>query len=508
MTISKQDSNLTGLRITEELTLGVLPTSPVPVWTQMEPNTYPDFGAQIKTIAREPISASRQLKRGAVVDLDAGGGLNQDLTMSNMTKWLQGFFFADIHEKLTTATYNAVAVALTAVTLSTKTYAVAAGMPTFGAGTLVNASGFTNSGNNGLKVVSSGTGTTCVVAAGVVSDETPPAGSKIDAVGFQFGSGTSAIAMNGNLVQLTDSGKDMTTFGFVLGEWVFIGGDTSPTTFANNVGFARISRVTTGLLEFDKTSWTGVAEAGTGKTIQLFYGDLLRNELDPTLIKRRTYQLERTLGNDSVGVMSEYLIGSVPNELTLNVPQAGKVTVDLTFLSLDDQQRTGTQGLKAGTRPSLVSDSAINTSSDLARIKLGLVDETNASITPLFAYSTDLKITVKNNASIDKALGVLGGFDVTVGNFQVAGTTTSYFADVGSVQAVRNNSDVTMDIIMMRPNKGIIFDIPMLGLGDGRAKVEKDKAITLSLTQDAAQSIFGNTLTYMSFSYLPTVAGS
>lgn len=508
MTINKQDSNLTGLRIVEESTLGVLPGSPV--WLPCEPNSYTDFGATIKTVAREPISASRQRRKGAVVDLDAAGGFNQDLTMTNMTKLLQGFFFADIREKLSTAPFNGTQVPLTGITASTKTYTAAANMPAFAAGDLVNVKGAVTVANNGLKLVSSRTTTTCVVTAGVTADDASPAAVTIDKVGFQLGSGTSAIVMNGNLIQLTDSAKDFTTLGVIAGEWIFLGGDVSTTAFTTNLpGFARVSRIATGLLEFDKVTWIPSAETGTGKTIQIFLGDFLRNELDPTLIKRRSYQIERTLGSDSVGVMSEYLIGAISNELTLNVPQASKVTIDLTFVGLDDQQFTGTQGVKAGTRPNLVgSTDAINTSSDFARIKLGIADETTGTVVPLFAFSTDLKLTVKNNATIDKALGVLGGFDVTVGNFEVDGTETAYFANITSVQAVRQNSDVTLDIVMLRPNLGIIFDVPLLGLGGGALKVEKDKPILLDLTQAAAQSIYGNTLSYMAFSYLPTIAGS
>ena len=49
--------------------------------------------------------------------------------------------------------------------------------------------------------------------------------------------------------------------------------------------------------------------------------------------------IERTLGQDEVGTMSEYLIGAVANEFTLNVAQADKVTVDMTFVAIDNQQR-------------------------------------------------------------------------------------------------------------------------------------------------------------------------
>jgi hypothetical protein len=58
----------------------------------------------------------------------------------------------------------------------------------------------------------------------------------------------------------------------------------------------------------------------------------------------------------------------------------------------------------------------------------------------------------------------------------------------------------------VKENKGILFDIPLLSLGDGRLAVEQDQAITLPLETMAAESSFGHTLLFASFSYLPDLA--
>jgi len=505
---NKIDSNVTGLRFAEEASLKTLPGSPV--FYPLEPNSYSDFGGQIATVARNPINPSRQRKKGVTTDLDASGGFNQDLTFSNTTRLLQGFFFADIREKKTTAPMNSTATAITSVTGASKTYAAAANLTGFLAQQLVMASGFGVAANNGLKSVASASTATAVVVNEVIADEAaPPAAAKLDTVGYQFASATADIVMNGSLVRLNraSGAVDWTTLGLIPGEWVYVGGDAAGTQFANNRGFARISVINAAYIEFDKVSWTPVAEVGTGKTIRLFFGSVLKNESDPLLIKRRTYHVERTLGADANGTMSEYLVGAVPNELTLNIAQADKVTMDLSFVAVDNEQRTGTQGLKTGTRPTLTPGSAFNTSSDFSRIKLALASATDAAPLPLFAFATEMSLSVNNNVSPNKAIGVLGAFDTSAGTFEVGGSTTAYFADVTAVQAVRNNSDVTIDIIMLKKNLALLWDIPLLSLGDGRLAVEQDQAITLPLENNAAESKFGHTLLFQSFSYLPDVAG-
>lgn len=503
---NKIDSNITGLRFAEESSLKTLPGTPI--WYPLEPNSYSDFGGQITTVARNPINPTRQRKKGVTTDLDASGGFNQDLTLTNMTRLLQAFMFADIREKKKTNPMNAVADTISAVTSGTKTFTLSAGGAGFIANQLVKATDFGTAANNGVFTVASSTATTVVTVEALVTEAAVPATAALAVVGFQFPSADVSITMNGLLVRLTATTTNMTTLGLIPGEWVYIGGDVVGTTFATNKGFARISSIAATYLEFDKITWTGaVAEPGTGKTIRLFFGDVLRNESTHALIKRRTLQIERTLGDDGSGIQSEYLVGAVANELSFNIAQADKITTDLTFVAVDNEQRTGATGVKSGTRPTLLSGSAFNTSSDISRIKLSLVSATDPAPTPLFAFATELKLDIKNNVSPNKAVGVLGAFDTSTGTFEVGGSITAYFASVTAAQAVRNNSDVTVDITLLKKNGAILIDIPLLSLGDGRLSVEQDQPITIPLETTAAESKFGNTLLLNFFNYLPDVAG-
>lgn len=501
---NKIDSNVTGLAFAEEV-VGTPKTLPgTPIWYALEPNSYSDLGGQLTTVAREPINASRQRQKGNVTDLEASGGFNTDVTQNNMTRLLQGFMFADAHEKADTAPLNGTAITITGVTSTT--YTAASGLTIFRAGDLIFASGFSTAANNGLKLLSA-TASGSVTTTGNTAEASPPAAAAIQAVGFEFASGDATMTVTSGVATLGATAKDLTQLGLQVGEWIFIGGDTSGTSFATcPKGYARVKTVSATAIVFDKVTAAFVTDAGTGKTLRIFLGKFLRNEKTTNLIKTRTYNLERSLGSDGVGTQSEYLEGAIANQFTLNIPAASKMNADLSFVAMDNVTRTGTQGLKSGTRVSALQEAAFNTSSNVYRIRMNVIDNTTLQPSALFAYVTEATLTVNNNASLAKAVGTLGAIDVNVGNFEVGGSITAFFSTVAGVAAIRANSDVTLDMILAKSNAGIVFDMPLLALGNGRLSVQKDQAITIPLETLAAEGATGYTLGVTVMPYLPTAA--
>lgn len=526
---SKIDSNVTGLNFAEESSIGVLPGTPV--WQPLEPNSYNDFGGNLTLVARNPINDSRQRKKGVITDLDASGGFQTDVTQENLQQILQGFFFADLRRKGEAKNAPGITDLTISVVASTDTFTRDGGSldftTQFAVGDLVFTAGFADTLNNGLFKASAVTSTTVVVTladgtdgAVVTADESATSDGSIVQVGFESAAGDIDVDSTGSFPALTSTALDFTTLGLNIGEFIYIGGDETETKFATaaNNGFARIRTIAASRLEFDKTQDTMATEANTTLLIQLFTGRVLKNE-DAANIVRRSYNLERTLGfadTTDTAQQAEYLTGAVPNEFTLTIATADKVTADLSFVAIDNEQRlsgdgTGGTGPKSGTRVSLVEADAFNTSSDFSRIKMAVHTDLDAAPTSLFAFATELTLVINNNLSPDKAIGVLGAFDITAGTFQVGGNITIYFADIAAVQTVRNNSDITLDVHLVKANAGISIDLPLIALGDGRINIEQDAAITLPLSNEAATGAkidpaLDHTLMMVFYDYLPTAA--
>lgn len=427
------DSNTTGLRGAMEECPGILPA--VPVWEVFEPNTYADTGMNFNLVARQPITDTRERKKGVQVGGDAVAGLNSDLTHTNMRGPLSGFCFADIRTK-----------------------------PSY----------------------------TQVCAAGDLV-------LTIDADGWPI---------------LTTTALDFVALGLTPGQWLFVGGDTAVsrfTTMGNN-GFKRVRAVTAKTLQIDKSYTDMVAEPGATKEIALYFGQFLRNERKP-LIKHKTIQFERTLGSlDGLDPpQAQYITGCTFNEFTMNIPTEDIVKCDLAFIGLGQELHTQADGLKPGTRPDLVEADAYDTSNDIARMNLQVIEDGNPNPDKLFGYVTQAALTINNNATANKAVGVRGAMGVTAGIFQVGGSMTAYFTDVRAMLAIQNNADVTFDMLLRKAGGAIVIDMPLIALGGGIPQIALNEPVLLPLTQEAASGakvdpLLNFTLGFTFFDTLPKLA--
>lgn len=510
--VNKIDSNITGLAYIEEDTIGS--DIIIPPWRSLEPNSYSDFGGELTTVSPNPINPSRQRKKGILTDLDATCAFNHNLTSENLKDLLQGFMFADIRRK-PNAFIDEVVVPQT----GNREYRTT-DITGFQAGQLIKGFGFTNPQNNQTRRIISVSNTGLNMGSATIIAEDPPADTAyVQVVGYQGIQGQIQVDITQLLPRLTSATLDFRDLSLIPGEWIYVGGDISSMSFnelANN-GFKRIRSIAQREIVIDKSAQTMVAANATNtssKSISIYYGDVLRNETGID-IKRRSYHFERTLGaSDSARfteIQSEIIKGAVANELTLNIPTADIVNMDLGFIGIDHIQRSGGLGPLRITVESPEAADIFNTSSDFSRLKMSSVSDTEENPDALFVFITEASITINNNLTSNKAVTHLGAFDITAGTFQVGGSVTAYFSDVASIAAVRQNSNISLDMILVKGNQGIVVDMPLISLGDGRLNVEQDQPITLPLTMEAASgedisSGLDHTLLFTFFKYLPNVA--
>lgn len=563
-----------------EDSIGELPVSPE--WKLLEPNAVTKFGADIKTVAREPISKLRQRRKGTIVDLDSAVEFNADLTIDAFTDFAEAFVFSEFNgapsehadsvtagNTGTGATFNITAggsgpftvtvaavnaggsgyavgdkitiagstgdtlciltvasLSVTAVATVTITdagsYAVtpagtgvaskaaAGGYGTsdssntiLTAGRLVYAQGFSVLANNGLKVVAAN-GSGRVIKVASLTAETPGNNALVEECGVRGGSGDIQVNSSGNLIS---SSLDFTTLGLTVGQVIWVGGDaTANHAFAQaaNRGYARITAIAANLLTLDKKATTFVTDNGSGKTIDLYYGRFLRNvSVDDADYLERSFQFELAYPNldNPSGDKYEYALGNYANQMTMELPLSNKAVMTFSFIGTDTEPPTSSRATNASTPIEVLKATAFNTSSDIARLRITEVDETG-----LTTDFKTLKLTLNNNVSPEKVLSVLGARFMNTGNFFVDIEADILFTNSEVVDAIRNNTTVTMDFSIRNENGAIFVDIPSMTLGGGAKDFPVNETVLLKTT---AQAFKDDTLdTSLGISLFPYVPAS
>lgn len=502
MVIEKQDGNSVGLFVAREETNGVLPASPI--FYTREPNEFDDLSGKNTLIARRPFNPSRQRKKGGIVDHDADGGWNEDVTLTNAHSTIEAFCFAEMRRKGTSA--NVVVVAATDDYTVDSTADMLVGSILFG-------EGFVNAANNGLHVSNGITDATHVSTADALVDEAAGAGKSVTVVGYQFPAADVVATLPGNgTFVLTSATINPTTFGLIPGEWLFVGGQAGANRLGANAdltGYARLKEATATQLIFDKTTFTAAADDGADTTLRVFFGSVVRNEDDPDLIVKYTHVVERTLGRDDDGRQSEYIDKYVLNELTWNSPLSDKVNMDVSGVGGRRRTRTGLEGPLcedgAATIVDALGEDLINTSSNVYRLRLAVLDPATLNPSPLFARVREWTGKINNNITGLKAQGVVGAFDTNAGGFDVDLELSAYFATVAPIASIDENDDCTFDAIYAARNKAIVVDFPLLAPGSDGIEVEMDAPIMVPMNNAAAESTFGHTILFNFFPYIPDV---
>lgn len=486
-------TNNTSLEYSIEATPGVL--AGTPTWKLTEPNTINTFGAEIATVARNPISKTRQRRKGTTSDLDSAVEFEHDLTGEAMVDFIEGFLFATaenptvIRRLQAGANFNNLAADDDPGTPGTESGfthdALSAAIP---AGFLVFSRGFTNSANNGLFEVT-GDSTTTVTEVTVSSfvDETPTeaSGASLEVAGVRAGAGDLDFNVSGITATITSTTLDFTTLGLTVGQFIHVGGLVAGNQFdgANNFGYARVTAIAANTLSLDKLFSGATTDTANSEQIDLLYGRFIRNvDVDASNFVERTFQFEFAAPNLLSGPATgfEYAIGNYCNSMALNLPLTDKATVTFGFVGLSTDDITSTRKTNAATPVLPNQTTAFNTSSDIARLRIQKTDETG--ITTCFK---SLTLTFNNNVSPEKCLGTLGATFVNFGNFDVDIEAQVLFTSEEVTNAIKNNTTVQMDFVLTNDNGAIAFDVPSMTMGDGSREYPVNESVLINVSGTA-----------------------
>lgn len=516
-------TNNTGLRYSIESSLGVQPTSG---WKLLEPNSISTFGATITTVARDPISNLRQRRKGAITDLDSAVEFDADLTIDSFNDFIEGFCFATGINADLTIPSTSVATSTDAYTVAALTAAQADKLEFSAAeyATLIFGRGFTNAGNNGLKSVDAdiaSSATEISVAENLVDEGSPPANARVELAGLR------SLAAAADLTWDYDAGSetaqlisaaditDFSQFGLTPGQFVHIGspdGSGGVTNAFENMaahdiyGYARILSIdaTGGTITFDKLDATLKFDDLDAPTtaVDILFGDFIRNvAVDATDFLERSFHFEaawENLGNPS-GDEYEYAAGNYCNSLAFNLPLTDKASLTAGFVGTDTEQATSSRATGASSALLPLGTGAFNTTSDILRLRITEVDETG--------LTTDFKnvtLTLNNNVSPEKVLGLLGAKYLNTGNFEVNLEAQLLFTNSDVTGAIRANRTLTMDFRLANDDGAIYFDIPSLTLGGGDRELPVDESVLINLTGEAFNDdTLGTSLGVSTFPVVP-----
>jgi hypothetical protein len=366
--------------------------------------------------------------------------------------------------------------AITDVTASTGVVTVANGS-TFAVGHLVRTTGFGNAANNGLNRCTTASATVPAFSAATLADEgSPAAGARMKVVGFEGASGDIEAVADG----LESTTLDFTTLGLLVGGWIKIGGTGAGFRFGTAAcnNWARVIAIAQHKLTLDNLPTGWATDAGTGKTVRVFFGDQLKNG-----VTRKSLTVERGfLGQD----VPSYIIqgGMVAGQGEFTFATEQKITAQVTFSGLSGQLTT--------TPLDASPDPAPREPIMASNVNVGRIAEGGVAVAgPNFIRSAS--ISINRNLRVDTAVGHVGGVDIGNGGCDVSVSIETFFGSGAMLTKLLEGTPSNINIRAAKNGRATIFAVPRLTFTDGSPSAgAKNQRVTVPLQSMASMDPLTN----------------
>ena len=470
------DSNLTRIAYGKETTEGVAATN-----LKTLRMTGESLNIAVQYTESQEIRSDRQLDSAVFTGKDVSGAINFELSYGTFDDLFEGVFFNNYVKTPEISNGGVADSAITGVTNSSDTIAVASGGTAFVDGHLIRTNGFTNAANNNRFRVGSSTSTSIVLDGlpVLVDEAAPAANARIKVIGFQGETDDLAAVSDG----LASTALNFTTLGLSVGMMIKIGGELVGEKFATaaNNTFVRIVAITATKLTLDMLPPGWAADTGTGKTITVYIPDGLK--IGTT---RHAFTIEKGFLGQTVPTYEQFT-GLLVNQLQLQTNAKAMVTGNMSFMGRDGT--VSTTPLDGSPDPASTTEQ-MNTVTDVSRIYVAGVE----SSAPNFVMQSSLSLN--NNLRGKDAIGVAGYADIGVGRADVSGSLSIYYGDKSLKEKALNNEDVSLLLGYKKDGQAYVFMMP-------RVKLTQNNTPASGGNQDVMQSInyraqrdatFGNTL--------------
>lgn len=466
------DANNTSIRISREASFKTLNATPI---FQQVRITGASVQFTPENTTSNEINATRQVTDLIQVGFGSGGEIPTEFMVGNLHALYEGAFFnpwsrtpeviqgiaweygwgSGNVSRVTSITATTITIAATSVLSGTSINATGTA---FVAGHLLQVSGM---GVASQLLRATASTATSITVAGATAVASPPSGGKIKVVGFEgVAADVAATTSSGNA--LTATTLNFTTLGLQVGQWVKIGEGTGANAFATaaNNGFAKISAIAAGRLDFSIVPTGWAADLGTGKTIRVFFGDIITNG-----VVQYSYTLEQQLGL-SVGTRYQYFYGQTVDSVSISSESKSIITAAIGFQGANADPFTAVRTTGAVTAAP-IAGVPLNSSSSVA-----VILEAGARVgTPNFVNS--FGINLSNNLRPRDAVGVLGPASIGTGRCNVTGSLNTYFGDETYYNKLINSTltSLTLAFRDQENSKGELWDMPRVKYSSGAPDV-------------------------------------
>jgi len=448
------DSNRVQLAFVREVTRGTTPGTPRMRKARIasESLSYkPDF------VQSDELRDDRMNSDPIKVGESIGGGVNFELSYPVPSSFLaEGLASAMQNDWVDTPTRDNDGTADSALTdvASTGSAVTCVTGAAFVVGHLVRHTGFTNVGNNGVFRVTTG-GTTSYACAGATftNEIAPPAAARAKVVGFEGVSGDITATANG----LGSTMLNFTTLGLAVGQWIKIGGSAAGEKFATAAlnGWARIIAIAATALTLDNkpSGWT--TDVGTGKTINVWFGDRIKNGVsDFGLTLERGFLDQQT---------PTYVAqrGMTVNRLQLTLTNKQKITGSFDFLGMGGGESTTALDASPDAAPDNANYPIMSASADVGRIA-----ENGATVTTP-NWVRELSLSLNNNLRAIEAVGEIAPVDIGSGECAVEVTATTYFGSDTLYAKLLAGTATNINSRITKGTQAIVLGLPRLTAMEG-----------------------------------------